>query len=241
MCGSFVKPCKLYKSMKRMLLMCLMVMSTLFVGCETGQADQSKLRKIKLYSLETYQINYTSDNWESANPMIAAVNNTGEVTGITVGKTFIMADNRAWEVEVMPKYHGYIQPYEDWNAPRELLESYMMANKCEEVAIEDNKSLYYDEAKETAYYYTFDNAEVATTFTILLPTKNIVEFTPWLAERYYVLGEDDDVYYFISSDEKTAVMYGLYSADVALALMFPYSGDTRSIDVMREKWESLKN
>lgn len=227
--------------MKRMLLMCLMVMSTLFVGCETGQVGQSKLRKIELYSLETYQINYTSDNWESANPMIAAVNNTGEVTGITVGKTFIMADNRAWEVEVMPKYHGYIQPYEDWNAPRELLESYMMVNNCKEVSIEEDKSTYYDEAKETAYYYMFKNGEIALSYTILVKVENLEEFMKWLFERYYLLGEIDNVCYLISSDEKTGVAFGLHSANVAVALMAPYTDDTRSIDAMKEKWESFAN
>lgn len=227
--------------MRRVLMMCILAMGVLLSSCEKEQNEVVDRvdRKIVLFSLEEYQINYDGGEvfWKSDNPMIASVNQSGLVTAFTVGKTDILAGSRVYEVEVVPKYNAFIEPYHDWNAPREYFEEYM-ESKCGSGEITEGMSLYLDRSTNTVYAYMFDEYNNVDDYIIQVPIMMVEPFTYWLTERYFLLKKEDNIYTLISPDKSTAVLYGVTNGEI-IALIFPLADDTRVISDMRTKVKRL--
>lgn len=227
--------------MRRLLMMCILAMGVLLSSCEKEQ-NVVEERKIVLFSLEQYQIEYDGPEvfWKSDNIMIASVNQSGLVTAFTVGKTDILAGSSVYEVEVVPKYNTFIEPYRDWNAPREYFEEYM-ESKCGSGQKTENMSTYVDKSTNTVYTYMFDEYNNGESYIIQVPIIWIETFTYWLTERYFLLGEEDNIYTLLSPDKRTAVAYGVSKNGEILALMIPFTDDTRAIRDMRMEVKRLLN
>lgn len=222
-------------------MMCILAMGVLLSSCEKEQ-NVVEERKIVLFSLEQYQIEYDGPEvfWKSDNIMIASVNQSGLVTAFTVGKTDILAGSRVYEVEVVPKYNAFIEPYHDWSAPREEFEEYM-ESKCGSGQKTENMSTYVDRSTNAVYTYMFDEYNNGGSYIIQVPIMWIETFTYWLTERYFLLGEEDNTYALLSPDKRTAVVYGVSKNGEILALMFPFTDDTRAIRDMRMEVKRLLN
>lgn len=215
------------------------ILAALLISCEKEQ-NVVEEGKIVLFSMEEYQINYDGGEvfWKSDNPMIASVNQSGLVIALTVGKTDILAGSRVYEVEVIPKYDDFIEPYHDWNAPREYLEKYM-EEKCGDGTIYAEESIYYDDTHLATYTYVFDERDNVKLFQIDTSLVFAEIFTYWLTERYFLMGEKENVYYLVTSDMDMAVMYGVNSSLGLTAIMFPFTDDTRVVNNMREELINL--
>lgn len=209
-----------------------------FTSCSKDEELTLNTTSAVLYAQEEHQIlttNGTNVSFESENPYIATVNSTtGKVTAMTIGKTIIRVNSDQGSanvsVEVRPKYSTYTEPCTDFGITKTQIISMYGTPDTE---TDDGIMYVHNKTKHFADMYLFDNT--LSSSTAIIPQDYAVEAAKFLLERYWIVGEEDDINIFANGySSETITMsvalskmsgYSLY-----MVMYIPYSNsDTRSI------------
>ena len=99
---------------------------------------------------------YNGDcTWKSNDPLIAEVDDNGNVTANRIGETMIWANDEFCKVIVTPKYNTYMEPCMEWGTSKSIVKSFM--NGFEFVGEDDNSIEYIDYNHNFGYMYMFEN------------------------------------------------------------------------------------
>ena len=224
---------KRLKSLSMMLLCAAMSLS--FTACSDDEDDTQHLsqNELSLIAGQSAKLIYNGDcTWVSDEPLIAEVDNNGNVTANRVGETTIWANDESCKVIVTPKYNTYMEPYIEWGASKNAVKSFM--NGYEFVEEENNQLSYIDYTHNFGYIYMFENNSLyASSIGANFISKG-EEITDFLLERYVVIDVDESSYtaYMASIDKKIAVAVSLIASNgLMMVIYMPFdvnSANTRS-------------
>lgn len=148
----------------------------------------------ELYTGETFQIttkNGTNLHFQSKDRSIAQVDeNTGLVTAITVGDTFINIDSdqgtKSFRVYVLPRYNLFEEPCHDFDKTKSNIIS-----KYGEPFTQQNKSLTYSHKNNEIHpfdIYEFDDNDKLAFSSAIIGIPYAIQAEKFLSERYIPLG-----------------------------------------------------
>lgn len=176
-----------------LMLLCT-VMSLSFTACSDDDDDYTKKlsqNELSLIAGQSVKLMYNGDcAWKSDEPLIAEVDNGGNVTANRVGETTIWANNESCKVKVTPKYDTYIEPLVDWGASENEVTSFMAG--FDYLGKEDNMIGFYDDMRGIGYLYMFTNNSLtasAITANVISKGDEVVDF---LLERYVTVNVDEN-------------------------------------------------
>lgn len=218
------------------LMLLFAVMSLSFAACSDDEDDAKKLsqNELSLIAGQSAKLIYNGDcTWESDEPLIAEVDNNGNVTANRVGETTIWANDESCKVKVSPKYNTYMEPCIDWGASESEVTNFM--NGYENLGKDDNTLGFGDLDNEIIYMYMFENNSLtASAIGANLISKG-EEITDFLLERYVVIDVDESNYtaYMISIDKKIAVAVSFNASNgLMMVIYMPFdvnSANTKTI------------
>ena len=233
-------------------LFCSFATAFIFTSCGSDENENGKEKfsisetKLTLHYEETEQLSATATaQWSSENDFVATVNSNGLVEGGHVGKTNIMATSAEGsakcEVEIVPVYSTYKEPYLEFGASKSTVKS----KETRELNKEKTTSLTYEGENSFVelVMYSFDESGKLESAGVALTIASASEVTKFLLERYQPISEKDGTYMFINNninDCKMAV--GLSVENSYLAIVYiPYSSTSRgnSIEQQKQKLKSL--
>lgn len=234
---------KLFKSA----LACTFAATLFFTSCSSGDDENFSIseNKLTLHFEEKEQLTATSTaEWSSENDFVAKVNSNGLVEGNHVGKTNIIAtsnNGRArCEVEVVPVYSTYKEPFLEFGASKSAVKSF------------ETRTFFKEQSSSIAYYgenssvelvlYSFDTNEKLKGVAVALSFTCASEVAKFLLERYQPIGEDDGIFAFINNNEDEYTMGITLSVESAyIAVMYlPMTANSRSGD-FENRTEELKS
>lgn len=225
------------KQLKYLSLMLLCAaMSLSFTSCSDDEDDTQHLsqNELSLIAGQSAKLIYNGDcTWVSDEPLIAEVDNNGNVTANRVGETTIWANNESCKVKVSPKYNTYMEPCIDWGASESEVTNFM--NGYENLGKNGNTLGFGDLENEIVYMYIFENNSLSTSAIGANFISKGEEITDFLLERYVVIDVDESSYtaYMASIDKKIAVAVSLIASNGLMMVMYmPFdvnSVNTRSI------------
>lgn len=196
--------------MKRSLLFSIILLF-IFNSCGKDN-DFISLEKngVTLYSGDEYTIKVSSDTkviYKSNDEYIATVSETGVITAIKIGETFISlnngADKKCFTVEVKPRYVLY-EEFE-FGTTKGIIVSKQGTPDIDN----GNNISYYNYSKEISEIAYFFNDDKLISISVYAKSsfKDILE--PFLLERYKYIGVDNDSkqsVYINSLDKELASM-----------------------------------
>lgn len=222
-----------------LMLLCA-VMSLSFTACSDGEDDTQYLsqNELSLMAGQSAKLIYNGNcTWESDEPLIAEVDNNGNVTANRVGETTIWANNESCKVKVSPKYNTYMEPCIDWGASESEVTNFM--NGYENLGKNGNTLGFGDLENEIVYMYIFENNSLSTSAIGANFMSKGEEITNFLLERYVPVDVDESSYtaYMISIDKKIAIATSINTSNgLMMVLYMPFSGDnTKSIKSKLDK------
>ena len=225
------------KNLKYLSLMLLCAaMSLSFTACsddENGAQNLSQ-NELSLITGQSAKLIYNGDcTWKSDEPLIAEVDNNGNVTANRVGETTIWANDESCKVKVSPKYNTYMEPCIDWGASESEVTNFM--NGYENLGKNGNTLGFGDMDNEIVYMYMFENNSLTASAIGANFISKGEEITDFLLERYVVVAVDnsDYIYYMTSIDKKIAVAVSLnVSSGLMMVIYMPFdvnSANTKTI------------
>lgn len=230
-------------------LLCTFAAAFVFTSCgsdDEGEKFSISESKLTLHFEETEQLSATTNvTWSSENEFVAIVNSNGLVEGGHVGKTNIVAtstdgNSAKCEVEIVPVYSTYKEPYLEFGASKATVKS------------KETRKLYKEQTSSLAYegensfvelvLYSFDDNGKLKGASIALSLACASEVTKFLLERYQPAAVEDGVYLFINGnagDFNMGVALSVESSYLAIVYL-PSSSKGRSIEFENCK-EELKS
>lgn len=230
-------------------LLCTFAAAFVFTSCgsdDEGEKFSISESKLTLHFEETEQLSATTNvTWSSENEFVAIVNSNGLVEGGHVGKTNIVAtstdgNSAKCEVEIVPVYSTYKEPYLEFGASKATVKS------------KETRKLYKEQTSSLAYegensfvelvLYSFDDDGKLKGASIALSLACASEVTKFLLERYQPAAVEDGVYLFINGnagDFNMGVALSVESSYLAIVYL-PSSSKGRSIEFENCK-EELKS
>lgn len=232
--------------MKKYLLFLFVSISLFTTGCNKEDAKKLVLDKTstQLYQLETSLItsNGTNVTYQSRDPYVASVKETGEVTANFVGETIIdvKADEGTAEfkVTVNGKYHTFDEPCRDWTKTKSQV--FEMHPSLTFSASGDYWMATVDENKAMILQYKFDSSDKLESSAITIHQDYAIQAMYFLAERYLPVTEVDGYYFFIngltaSTANTSVAMTKMSGYKVYMIMYLPYTsskaGDTNCISM----------
>ena len=214
-----------------MLLCATMVLS--FSACSDDDEEKQKLsqKELSLTAGESVKLSYNGENctWSSEQPLIAEVDNSGNVTANRVGETVIYANDETCNVTVIPKYNTYMEPYMEWGASKSVVRSYMSGYTLG--VEEDNILGYIDDEQEFVYFYQFENNSLTGSGIVANILSHGTEITNFLLERYVVVSvdEEDNMAILLSIDAQIGIGVLLDASSGLIWVMYmPFDSSSRA-------------
>lgn len=195
-------------------LFAILCLCVTFASCSDSLDDEFKLNtnSVSLYVQDGHKIssNGTHVHYESANPFIATVEDTGYVKAITIGKTFINIKAKQGTaqlaVEVKPKFYTYTEPCVDFSKSISTIKTIYGTPDSESSNGDVIMYVYESNPKHFANIYLFDNDRLIASCAII-PANYGPEALNFLSERYKFIGYKDEQYQYINNtDIKKATM-----------------------------------
>ncbi|HJG89514.1 Ig-like domain-containing protein [Barnesiella viscericola] len=225
---------KTFKYLSLMLICAVMSLS--FTACSDDEDATQYLsqNELSLIAGQSAKLTYNGDcTWESDEPLIAEVDNNGNVTANRVGETTIWANNESCKVKVSPKYNTYMEPCINWGASESEVTNFM--NGYENLGKNGNTLGFGDMDNEIVYMYMFENNSLTASVIGANFISKGEEITDFLLERYVVVSVDnsDYTYYMTSIDKKIAVAVSFNaSSGLMMVIYMPFdvnSANTKTI------------
>ena len=173
------------KNLKYLSLLLCAVMSLSLTACsDDGNGAQNlSQNELSLITGQSAKLIYNGDcTWESDEPLIADVDNNGNVTANRVGETTIWANDESCKVKVSPKYNTYMEPCIDWGASESEVTNFM--NGYENLGKNGNTLGFGDMDNEIVYMYMFENNSLTASVIGANFISKGEEITDFLLERY---------------------------------------------------------
>lgn len=218
--------------MKKSILFALLGFAIISTGCQKEATPLSVTpESISLYTEMTKQITATPSegvSYESSDPFYAKVDESGLVTANKVGKTNITVKSpngvKSVPVTVIPKYTLYedLTPYV--NASLSTITSKFGSSYT--TATNSDGSVTYTYKNPTSYASGFGfiiKNGVCTSVMVAVSTSYASMITDYLIERYYVVGMQNDMFFFLDHDKKVAIAMSVYSYSMISVLYYPYN------------------
>ena len=186
--------------MKQSLFMWMLIIASAFSlsSCSSDDDDSGLSQKeiiLKVGQSMTLSYGGGECTWSSDQPLIAEVDNNGNVTANRVGITNIKANGDICKVTVNPNYTTYEEPYlkfgASMNEVKNAMSGYTLSSKT------DANNLVYIGKNVIDYYdYMFKNNGL---YAVILATDIFkgAETSKFLAERYIVVSIDENAIYAI--------------------------------------------
>ena len=218
--------------MKNIKFLGLLLVSVLFFSCENSQETKKPYLSettLNLYvgDSETLYLHNYEDyvSWSSDNKYIAEVSN-GLVKAKLAGETIIRANNEECKVVVKPVHTCFDDPYLNWKGDLNDVRSYMRRLGYT-LTKEESTSLTYegDNRVVLSYLYTADdnypnNLKGAG---VAISNDYIEDVAEHLGDRYMLIEQDDDSFYFVDPEQKTVIMLTVYSVSYSMIAYVPAS------------------
>lgn len=218
--------------MKKTIYFALLGLAIISTSCQKDATPLSVTpESISMYTEMTKQITATPSEgvtYESVDPFYADVNESGLVTANKVGKTNITVKSpngvKSVPVTVMPKYTLYddLTPYV--NASLSTITSKFGSNYT--TATNSDGSITYTYKNPTSYAAGFGfiiKNGVCTSIMVAVSTANTSMLTDYLIERYYIVGMQNNIFFFLDHDKKVAIAMSVYSISAISVLYYPYT------------------
>nr|WP_321000144.1 Ig-like domain-containing protein [Bacteroides intestinalis] len=221
--------------MKQNLFILMLIMASVFSfsSCSSDDEGNSGLseKEVSLKVGQSMTLSYGGGEctWSSDQPLIAEVDNNGNVTANRVGITNIKANGEICKVTVNPNYTTYEEPYLNFGASmnevKNAMSGYTLSSKT------DANNLVYIGKNVIDYYdYMFKNNGL---YAVILATDIFKgkETSNFLAERYIVVSVDKNKNQVLltSIDMEIAVMIQINDKTGAILIMYASAKDTKSI------------
>lgn len=217
---------------KSTLLMLLCATIFLIASCtsdEEEQAEKLNTNSLTLKAGQSSKLIYDgSCIWQSQEPLIADVDNDGNVYAKRVGETVILANDESCNVRVTPNYNTYIEPCMQWGVSMAYIEDYMKDFKSHGQV--DNILAFEDALREIAYIYSFESNMLQQSIIVAKLSK-AYEIADFLLERYLAVDVDMDNYAaaFLSIDKKNAVFL-IFIEELITVVYMPYDSSSNNIN-----------
>jgi len=190
--------------MKKYLSLLLVVVSLFLSSCVKEEVKKLILDKTstQLYQSETSLItsNGTNVTYQTRNPYVATVNETGEVTAHFVGETVIDVNadegNAEFKVTVNGKYHTYDEPCHDWTKTKSQV--FDMHPSLSFSPSGEYWVATLDASKAMILEYKFDSSDRLVSSAISIHQDYALQAMYFLSERYLPVTEKDGYYLFIN-------------------------------------------
>lgn len=194
-----------------------------------GHAEKLNTNSLILKAGQNSKLIYDgSCIWQSQEPLIAEVDNDGNVYAKRVGETVIWANDESCNVCVTPNYNTYIEPCMQWGVSMAYIEDYM--KDFESHGQVDNKLAFEDMLKEIAYIYSFESNMLQQSIIVAKLSK-AYEIAEFLLERYLAVEVDMDNYAaaFLSIDKKNAVFL-LFIEGLITVVYMPFDSSSNNVN-----------
>lgn len=222
--------------MKKIFLLLAIMLPMMFVSCSDDDKDEPKFEyglEFSLYHGTTKQLESDANvTWHSENEFVAKVDGNGLVEGNHVGETYIVATNgygnsTKCHVTVLPKYNTYTEPVLDFGASSDIIKS----KERRTLLLENKDVLLFNGGNDSEVFvrYPMENGAMAAA-AISIKYNYMKEAVDFIFERYQIIGEQDNVYFFINDNIDSfnmAVGVGIANQSLMIAYM-PYT-PTKSI------------
>lgn len=237
------------KKVFNLMLLCATMMCA-FSSCSDDENAGSRLNQdeLTLTAGQSAKLIYDGEDcsWESEEPLIAEVDNEGNVLANRVGVTNIYANDDVCRVTVLPQYNTYMGPCMDWGASKSSVESFMEGF---DLLTETEEVLYYiDATEEFEYFYNFENNALSSSMVLTNILSNGDEVVDFLLERYVVIDVNEAEYSatMISVDAKLIVGLLLNAQPGLMAIIYmPYDAtkniSSKSLRIGIPKLEGTRN
>lgn len=218
-----------------LMLLCAVV-GLSFTSCSDDNNGERKLSQTELSLIAGQSAKLIYDGnctWSSDEPLIAEVDNSGNVIANRVGETTIWANDESCKVKVTPQYNTYMEPYMEWGASESEVTNFM--NGYQNLGKNGNALGFADLDNEIVYMYTFENNSLSSSAIGASFISKGEEITHFLLERYVPIDVDESSYLaiMISIDKKIGVAVSFNaSSGLMMVLYMPIndnSTNTKSI------------
>jgi hypothetical protein len=197
------------KKVLNLMLLCA-TMALCLSSCSNEEKESAKLNRNELTLTvgQSAKLLYDGDcTWKSDEPLIAEVDNDGNVTANLVGETNIYANDEICRVTVEPLYDTYMEPCLKWGASESDVMSFMDGYRY--MGKDGEFLTFADLINEVMYMYRFDGGLVASFMAADILT-NGEEIANFILERYVVVDVDEYDYTVYLTDIDVTVMVGIY-------------------------------
>lgn len=225
------------KKLFGMLVLCATIALS-FSACTNDGNINSNLshNELSLIAGQQAKLLYNGDcTWSSDEPLIAKVDENGNVTAKRVGETTIWANDEYCKVTVTPQYNTYMEPCVDWGASENEITNFM--NGYEDLGKSGNIRTFKDNQREIIYMYMFtDNSLSASAIGANFISKGD-EITDFLLERYVVVSVDKTDYtiLMVSIDQQLAVGVSFNASSTTMLVIYmPFNENTKSTSAYPE-------
>ena len=225
------------KNLKYLSLMLLCVTSGLFfTSCsDDDENDMNRLSQNELFLMagQSAKLIYNGDcTWKSNDPLIAEVDDNGNVTANRIGETMIWANDEFCKVIVTPKYNTYMEPCMEWGTSKSIVKSFM--NGFEFVGEDDNSIGYIDYNHNFGYMYMFENNSLYASIVMTNILSYGEEVTDFLLERYVTVSMDNNLILMSSIDGKMAVGI-MFESSIMMVAYMPFNTDRTNTESIMSK------
>lgn len=226
---------KINTKMKQKSILMLLASCLLFPACSSDDDNEPKLSvdELTLYVGDSEQLTYGAEcEWRSEQPLIADVDDNGNVTAFLVGETQVYANDDCCNVTVKGNYNTYATPCLNWGCSFSTVKNFMSGYTLEE---SDSESLVYsDGTGKFFYFYVFENGRLACS-EVLTYSSKLTEVTKFLHERYVFVASDtldgDPVALYLNVDADMIVaLVTMADSGVIAVLYMPYDETARAVN-----------
>lgn len=220
--------------MKKTSLAALFIAAAVFASCskEDDKSPEIIIEKDNatlVYGGE-FQIKATSDydlTYESEDENHATVDEKGLVKATFVGETNIVVSNteksKKVKITVRPEYTLYDEPILFLG----MTKSQVISKLGEPVADKDGIISYLNYSSYAPILmFKIDNDKV-TSISVMLETTYTTKLAKYLGERYYYLGQQNDIHAFVNnvdfSKATASIAMSVYSASYLMVLYMEYT------------------
>lgn len=176
---------------------------------------------------QTYTIpNGKNITWTSSNEYIAAVSGA-TVEAKRVGEAIISSDKGSFKVTVTPTSNVFVEPTLQWGSSKSTVKSFM-SSKIGSASLDsetETQLSYKGSGKVVLYNYTFgDNGLKGSAVGLNALYIDTNAMSTFMIERYIPVSMDESTnsFYFISPDEKTAVLMRIQVSGSNIAYLVVY-------------------
>lgn len=216
--------------MKRRFLFCGFSLFLLFIGCDKVEEQRKILEvsptEIAVYSNGTAQLstNVNDAIYSSKDTYYASVEPSGLVTGKKVGKTEIMVSSSNGSmnipVTILPQYTLY--PDMDGLIGKTLSDITKVMGSNYTTSSTTSGDTMYTYKQPTTYAtgigFTLKSGKCSS-IIVAVSTSYTSMISKYLAERYNIVGMQNDYYFFLNHGEEVTIALTVYSSS-AIAVMY---------------------